>query len=135
MKKYLLYLLLTLNPEKSSRSSKNRNYYENIVWKLVIDKNDEYIVYLKQVFDGYQIVTYNLKTEEKKLLMETKVDNKYLGFIIGPNNELVMGIDNIINFFDLGSHKLIKSIHLNEEKTITGKPIATLRWPFLPTGT
>ena len=108
--------------------------WENTVWKLVIDKNDEYIVYLKQVFDRYQIVTYNLKTEEKKLLMETNVDNKYLGFIIGPNNELVMGIDNIINFFDLASNKLIKSIRLDEEKTITGETYCHTSLAFSPDG-
>ena len=108
--------------------------WENTVWRLVIDKNDEYIVYLKQVFDGYQIVTYNLKTEEKKLMMEIENDDKYKGFIIGPNDELVMGIDNIINFFDLGSNKLIKSIRLDEEKTISEKTHCYSSLAFSPDG-
>jgi len=108
--------------------------FEDTVWKVVIDKKDEYIVYLKQVYDGYQIISYNVSTEEKKLLMETKNDDKYKGFIIGHNNELVMGIDNIINFFDLSSNTLTKSIRLDEEKTITGETHCYTSLAFSPDG-
>src|SRR5690554_314096 len=50
-----------------SKVIEKSDYFENTVWKMVIDKKDEYIVYLKQVFSRYQIISYNVSTEEKKL--------------------------------------------------------------------
>ncbi|NLW09388.1 MAG: WD40 repeat domain-containing protein [Firmicutes bacterium] len=108
--------------------------WENTVWRVVIDKKDEYIVYLKQVLKGYEIIAYNLRTEEKKILMETKNEGKYKGFIIGPKNEFVMGLDNIINFYDLDSNTLTRSIQLNEEKTIFGENHCYTSLAFSPDG-
>src|SRR5690554_490140 len=104
--------IIDIESGKTLRIIEESDNYENSIWKLVIDKNDMNIVYLKQIHNRFYIITYNMKTEEKKLLMETENSEKYEGFIIGPENEFVIGIDNVINFIDLSSNTLTKSIRL-----------------------
>lgn len=126
--------IIDIESGKTVKIIEEADDFHNTVWKLVIDKNDEYIVYLKQVDSRYHIITYNIRTEEKKLLMETENDEKYEGFIIGPENEFVIGLDNIINFFDLNTNELCKSIRLDAEKTIIGETHCYTSLAFSPDG-
>lgn len=98
------------------------NDFYNSVWHLVIDKYDKYLIYLKQVYSKYQIIIYNLITEETKIMMEIANDDRYKRFIIGPENELVIGIDNIIQFFNIEKNQLTRRIQLEDEKKIIGDP-------------
>ena len=92
--------------------------FDHSIWRLVIDKKDNYIVYLKQEKSNYQIIQYNLKTEAKNLMMEVENDEIYKGFVISPQNQMVMGLENKIIFYDIETNKVINSIQLDEAKTI-----------------
>jgi WD40 repeat protein len=96
--------------------------FYNSVWHLVVDRYDKHLIYLKQVYNKYQIIIYNLITKEARIMMEVANDDRYKGFLISPQNELVIGIDNNIQFFDIEKNELIKIIQLEDEKKIIGDP-------------
>lgn len=92
--------------------------FDHSIWRLTIDKKDNYIVYLKQKKSNYQIIKYHIKTEEKNMIMEVENDDKYKGFVISPQSQLVIGLENTISFFDLQNNEVVKEIQIEESKSI-----------------
>jgi len=67
-------------------------------------------------------------------LMEVENSAEYKGFIISPNNEIVMGIGNTVQFFDVEENKPIKLIVIDEPKTIIGDSHCFTSLAFSPNG-
>src|SRR5690554_8100239 len=53
--------IIDIESGKTLRIIEESDNYENSIWKLVIDKNDMNIVYLKQIHNRFYIITYNMK--------------------------------------------------------------------------
>lgn len=92
--------------------------FDHSIWRLIIDKKDNYLVYLKQKKSNYQIIKYHLQTKEKNMIMEVENDDKYKGFVFSPQNQLVIGLENTISFFDLQNNEVVKEFQIEGSKSI-----------------
>ncbi len=96
--------------------------FNNSVWKLIIDQTGRYLIYLKQIYNGdnrYNLVSYNMETGEKSIIMDVENNDKYKGFIVTPDNKLSIGIDNKIQKWDIANKCIIEEINIIEEKNIS----------------
>lgn len=113
--------MIDINNGEVIKTIEKSSNFNNSVWKLLIDKTGEYIVYLKQLYNGdnrYNIVIYNIKTEEKTVILDVENNDQYKSLIITPENKLVIGIDNTIQFWNIEHKERIEVITINEEKDI-----------------
>ncbi len=99
--------------------------FNNAVWHLAIDKSNNYIFYLRQTGSNFQIIKYNLKTEAKNMIAETTTANQYQGLVIGPENQLTIGVENQISFYDLETNKLIKTIRMEDSRAVIEPDVYT----------
>ncbi len=110
--------IVDINTGNIDRIIEKSDNIENSIWRLVIDKKDGYVIYLKQYEGNRQIIIYNMKTNEKRTILETEDIYKYKGFIVSPRNELVIGDDNVISFWSIEEARKFREIKIGEPKTI-----------------
>ncbi len=92
------------------------NNFRNHVWKVIIDNNDKYLIYIRQELTKSFLVIYDIESENKEIIYENDNNDDLKGIYINKENILIISIGNNFKYFDLIKKEFILDVIIDVEK-------------------